>query len=76
MEHKEYKRIYPKANVAIMFVHGIVGTPKHFAEFVARVPDGISVYNLLLHGHGGSVRDFSHTSMQKWEKQVILNYFL
>ena len=70
MEHKEYKRIYPKANVAIMFVHGIVGTPNHFAEFVARVPDGISVYNLLLDGHGGSVRDFSHTSMQKWEKQV------
>ena len=70
MEHKEYKRIVPEAQAAVLFVHGIVGTPNHFAEFVERVPEGISVWNLLLDGHGGSVRDFSHTSMQKWEAQV------
>ena len=70
MEHKEYKRIVPEARSAILFVHGIVGTPNHFAEFVSRVPEGMSVHNLLLDGHGGSVRDFSHTSMQKWEEQV------
>ena len=70
MEHKEYKCIYPEARAAVLLVHGIVGTPNHFAEFVSRVPEGISVYNLLLDGHGGSVRDFSHTSMQKWEEQV------
>ncbi len=70
MEHKAYKRINPDAMAAVLFVHGIVGTPNHFAEFVERVPDGISVWNILLDGHGGSVRDFSHTSMQKWEAQV------
>ena len=70
MEHKEYKRIVPKARAAILFVHGIVGTPNHFAEFLSVVPDNISVYNILLDGHGGSVRDFSRTSMQKWERQV------
>ena len=70
MERKEYKRIDPEARAAVLFVHGIVGTPNHFAKFVERVPDGISVWNLLLDGHGGSVRDFSHTSMQKWEAQV------
>ena len=70
MEHKEYKRIVPEARSAILFVHGIVGTPNHFAEFVERVPDGISVWDILLDGHGGSVQDFSHTSMQKWEEQV------
>ena len=70
MEHKEYKRIHPNATAAVLFVHGIVGTPNHFAEFVSRVPEGMSVHNLLLDGHGGSVRDFSHTSMQKWEEQV------
>ncbi len=70
MEHKEYKRIVPEARAAILFVHGIVGTPNHFAEFVSQVAEGISVYNILLDGHGGSVRDFSHTSMQKWERQV------
>lgn len=70
MEHKEYKRMNPDGSAAILFVHGIVGTPNHFAEFVARVPKGVSVWNILLDGHGGSVRDFSHTSMQKWEDQV------
>ena len=53
MEHKEYKRIIPEARAAILFVHGIVGTPNHFAEFVSRVPEKISVYNILLDGHGG-----------------------
>ena len=70
MIHTEHKRINPKARAAVLFVHGIVGTPNHFAEFVSRVPEGMSVHNLLLDGHGGSVRDFSHTSMQKWEEQV------
>ncbi len=70
MEHKEYKRIIPEAHAAILFVHGIVGTPNHFAEFVMRVPEGISVWNILLDGHGGTVQDFSRTSMQKWEAQV------
>ena len=70
MEHREYKRIHPNATAAVLFVHGIVGTPNHFAEFVSRGPEGMSVHNLLLDGHGGDVRDFSHTSMQKWEEQV------
>ncbi len=70
MEHKEYKRINPESRAAILFVHGIVGTPNHFVEFVPRVPEHISVYNILLDGHGGTVQDFSHTSMQKWEAQV------
>lgn len=70
MEHKEYKRINPCARAAVLFVHGIVGTPNHFADFVSLVPENVSVYNVLLDGHGGSVRDFSHTSMQKWETQV------
>lgn len=70
MEHKEYKRINSNARAAILFVHGIVGTPNHFAEFLPLVPEGVSVWNVLLDGHGGSVRGFSHTSMQKWEEQV------
>ena len=70
MEHKEYKRINPQARAAVLFVHGIVGTPNHFADFLPLVPEQVSVYNILFDGHGGSVRDFSHTSMQKWEAQV------
>ncbi len=70
MEHKEYIRINDDADTAILFVHGILGTPNHFNEFVSLVPESISVYNLLLDGHGKGVKDFSRTSMKKWEAQV------
>ena len=68
--HKEYKRISEHADKAILFIHGIVGTPNHFGEFVKLVPDDLSVYNILLDGHGKGVADFSKTSMEKWKRQV------
>ncbi len=70
MEHKEYIRICDNSTTAILFIHGIVGTPNHFKEFVSLIPSSFSVYNLLLDGHGRGVKDFSKTSMQKWESQV------
>ena len=70
MEHKEYVRISDSATTAILFIHGIVGTPNHFNEFVSLVPESYSVYNLLLDGHGKGVKDFSKTSMKNWETQV------
>ena len=70
MEHKEYVRICDNSNTAILLIHGIVGTPNHFNELVSLVPESISVYNLLLDGHGKGVNDFSKTSMKKWEAQV------
>lgn len=68
--HKEYKRIAQHPETAVLFLHGIVGTPNHFRPFVPLVPDNMSVYNMLLDGHGKGVRDFSHTSMEKWRNQV------
>lgn len=70
MEHKEYKRIVDKAPIAVLFVHGILGTPNHFEQFVKLVPHSLSVYNLLLDGHGRGVEDFSQASMKSWEMQV------
>lgn len=70
MEHKEYIRICDHATTAVLFIHGIVGTPNHFNPFVPLIPEGISIYNLLLDGHGKGVKDFSKTSMKKWESQV------
>lgn len=68
--HKEYIRIVENADTAVLFIHGIIGTPNHFADYVKLVPQNISVYNILLDGHGKTVEDFSHTSMLKWKKQV------
>lgn len=68
--HKQHKRIAEKPGKAILFIHGITGTPLHFAPFLELVPSNYSVYNMLLDGHGKGVRDFSRTSMKKWEQQV------
>ena len=68
--HKEYKRIVANAEKAILFIHGIVGTPNHFKNLLPLIPDDLSVYNILLDGHGKGVKDFSKTAMGKWEAQV------
>ena len=70
MSHTEYKRILPNGDTAILFIHGILGTPNHFLPFLPLVPETWSVHNLLLDGHGKGVREFSHTSMKKWEAQT------
>lgn len=70
MAHSEYRRTVDGADTAVLFIHGIVGTPDHFAPFLPLVPAHMSVLNLLLDGHGKGVREFSRTSMKRWESQV------
>lgn len=73
MEHAEFKRIVPGADTAVLFVHGILGTPNHFRDLiplVQQVPENWSLHNVLLAGHGGSVEDFSCSSMEKWKRKV------
>lgn len=72
MDHTEYRRIVPEADTAVLFIHGIAGTPRHFDPFLPLVPEGYSVVNLLLPGHGGTVLDFAGASMAAWEEQVRL----
>jgi carboxylesterase len=56
--------------VAVLFIHGILGTPKHFNLFLPLVPSDWSICNILLKGHGGSVKDFSRASMSEWKQQI------
>lgn len=70
MEHKEYIRIVPGSKHAVLMIHGIVGTPKHFEPFLPLIPEDWTVYNLLLDGHGKGVKEFAQTSMKKWKSQV------
>ena len=73
MDHAAYKRIVPGADTAVLFIHGILGTPNHFRDLiplVQLVPESWSVHNLLLDGHGGTVDDFSGSSMERWRTQV------
>lgn len=73
MPHREYVRIVPGAETAVLFLHGIVGTPRHFDSrlpLVHLVPKNVSVYSLLLPGHGGTVEDFSRSTMHQWKEYV------
>lgn len=69
-KHREYKRIVSGARVAVLCVHGILGTPNHFREFIPMIPSEYSVYNIVLDGHCAEVGDFSRASMKDWELTV------
>lgn len=74
MNHKEYIRILPEADTAVLFMHGIAGTPDHFRTLLPLqnlVPDDWSCCNILIEGHGKQVRDFSNSSMNQWKAQVM-----
>ena len=68
--HDDQIREVPGAKSAVVFLHGILSTPLFFERLVALVPEDTSVYNIMLDGHGGEVRDFSETSMKIWKHQV------
>ena len=70
MAHEEYVRLIPSADTAILFIHGILGTPDHFQKLIPLVPEDWSICALLLPGHGGTVRDFSASSMEQWQEYV------
>lgn len=70
MDHSAYTRIVENSDTAVLMIHGIVGSPRHFDRILPAIPDSCSVFSLLLDGHGGTVQDFSRTSMKKWKQQV------
>lgn len=74
MLHQQLVRNVPGAHVAVLFMHGIAGSPEHFRQGCLPLEDMIpgdwSMYNLLYDGHGGQVEDFSRSSMTAWKKQV------
>ncbi len=70
MPHGEYIRTQDGARRAVLFVHGILSTPRYFDPFLSAVPEGWDIYNILLDGHGGTVKEFSRTSMEQWQAQV------
>jgi esterase/lipase len=73
MEHDSQIRIIDDAPYAVLFLHGITGSPCHFSRvlpLVDALPRDWSYYNLLLPGHGGSVSDFSRSTMKQWKRKV------
>ena len=69
MDHTPFYREGTGKN-AVLLLHGIAGSPAHFRGLIPVIPEGFSVYAVLLDGHGGTVTDFSRSSMKKWKTQV------
>ena len=54
MPHRPYRRDVPGGKNAVLFLHGIVGTPDHFLPLLPLLPEDCACSSLLLAGHGGS----------------------
>ena len=54
----------------IIFVHGIIGSPVRFNDLYPLISDNFSYVKVVLDGHGKKAKDFSKTSLIKWEKQI------
>ncbi len=70
MRHEEKRKITDNSSLAVLFLHGIVGSPNHFNKFIEALPEDISYHAILLSGHGGGVRDFSKAKMDLWRTQA------
>lgn len=69
MISKTVEQMCPGADTAILYVHGILGTPTQFRDFFP-LAEGCSQCSLQLDGHGGDAKAFSQTSMKQWKAQV------
>lgn len=69
IEHKPFFR-EGNGKCGVLFIHGILGTPNHFRDFLPLVPEDFTVCNILLDGHGKTVRDFSESSLAIWRRQA------
>ncbi len=69
MAHESFVR-HVRGKKAVLFIHGFLGSPEHFTDFIDKVPEDCAIYNILLEGHGGTVKDFAKASMAKWKQNV------
>lgn len=70
LKHAPYIRHVDGGKKVILFIHGFLGSPRHFDMFLPFVPDDVAVYNLLLPGHGESALSFGRSSMPAWKSHV------
>jgi len=55
----------------VIFIHGFMGSPRQFDKLAASVhKQGRSAAALLLPGHGGTVKDFSKGTFERWQSHV------
>lgn len=70
MRSEEILRECSGADTVVLFIHGIIESSGFFEEYMDLVPRNFSACSMLLEGHGGTVQQFSESSMKKWKQQV------
>lgn len=70
MTHTAYIHQPENTRQAVLMIHGICSTPRHFDFLLPLFDDSWAIHNILLDGHGGSVRDFSRSHMRIWQQQA------
>lgn len=68
--HEPFERLVPGAENAVIFIHGILSTPRFWEDYVAAVPLDWSATSLRLPGHGGTVLDFGRVKWGAWRQHV------
>jgi len=67
--HMEVKRC-AGGETAVLFVHGIQGSPCQFRFLTDALKEDISFHNLLLPGHGGDYSAFKRSGLEQWQRAV------
>lgn len=69
--HKPYIKIRENADTAILFVHGIYGSPVQFEQLAENLfNQGYTVMAVLLPGHGKGAKDFARSGSKEWYAEV------
>ncbi len=69
--HSEIVREHPDADVLVLFIHGIMGSPAQFDAWAnACYGAGYSCVSILLPGHGEDGRGFARSGQAAWERHV------
>lgn len=69
--HKPYLKTRKDADTAILFIHGIYGSPVQFDMLSDNLfNQGYTVMAVLLPGHGKCAKDFARSDSKKWYAEV------
>ncbi len=66
--HSAYYYKAEASDTVIVFVHGIQGSPQQFDFMIKALNKAYSIENLLLPGHGQTVKAFRRSSMLQWQQ--------
>ncbi|RBP64739.1 carboxylesterase [Brevibacterium sanguinis] len=70
-----YRRLRPGASAAVLFLHGITGSPAAWTPIARAIgEEGLSVSVPLLPGHGSTWQELNRTGWREWNEAAVAEY--